>query len=746
MTIEELLIPFGISANQVKKLEGYGSLNYKITSSTGVKYVLKHYLNTDEAKLVQAENEVLNCLDSFTEVKTPKVFLSKENDLLHQYPDGSFARLLSFIPGSFLAEVDHTDELIASFGESTARFNLEIEAELNDVIAARIQVWDLKHCLLNVPKLGFIKDHAKRKIPHFFFDQYKEFVQSQVPNLKHQIIHNDLNDWNVLVEKGKISGYIDFGDIAFAPRINEVAIALSYLLMNKKNPLAVVKTFISAYQKINSLTKLELSLLYYLIPARLSTSVCNSAEAKSNSEDTSYILVSEKPAWELLEKWISFNPIEVQNTCLIAAGLKAGEIDETKVQENRKKHFSKALKLSYDQPIYMQSAAFQFMFDQKGNSYLDAYNNIPIVGHCHPKISEAVSQQIRKLNTNTRYHYDALTQYADQLLALFPSSLNKVFFVNSGSAASDLAIRLAETYNASNHHLVLEHGYHGNTMASIDVSSYKFDGKGGSGEKSFITTLHLPKEYNGSFQTAQEYLGNAKETIDSSIDSGIIPSSFIAEPISGCGGQVPLINGYLKGLRSYLKKKKILYISDEVQTGFGRMGTHFWGFELHEVVPDIVILGKPMGNGHPIGAVVCTTEIAEKFNNGMEFFSSFGGNPISCVVGKTVLGVIEEEGLQQNAMEVGEYWLNSLKQLQAKFPSIGDVRGKGLFLGIEMIDEREQPNSHLAKAIKNRMKEQFVLCSTDGPHNNVIKVKPPLCFNKSNVDEFISKMDDILGK
>ena len=224
-------------------------------------------------------------------------------------------------------------------------------------------------------------------------------------------------------------------------------------------------------------------------------------------------------------------------------------------------------------------------------------------------------------------------------------------------------------------------------------------------------------------------------------------AAFIAEPIVGCGGQVPLAKGYLKEIYSAIRKQGGVCISDEVQTGFGRLGDVFWGYEMYDVVPDIVILGKPMGNGHPIGAVVTTDEIAEAFNNGMEFFSSFGGNPVSCAIGQSVLDVIEEEQLQQNAKEVGGYYLSQLWELQQKHKFIGDVRGLGLFIGFELVKDRLtlEPDTKLAQKIKNELRDKFILVSTDGPYDNVIKSKPPLCFSKENVDEVTEAINSILS-
>lgn len=384
------------------------------------------------------------------------------------------------------------------------------------------------------------------------------------------------------------------------------------------------------------------------------------------------------------------------------------------------------------------------MYDESGNAYLDAYNNIPLVGHSHPEISRAISNQIRNLNTNTRYLYDQFTRYGEKLLAYFPDKLSKVFIVNSGSEAGDLAIRMARNFTKRNGIAVMEHGYHGNTTLGIEISSYKFDGKGGKGSSSNILKLPLPNLFNGKYSSGVEFANEAIDILERNPDEK--PAVFIAEPISGCGGQVPLAKGYLQHLYPYLNTNRIVTISDEVQTGFGRLGKWFWGFEMHGVEPDMVVIGKPMGNGHPIAAVVTTAEIADAFANGMEFFSSFGGNPVSCEAANAVLDVIEQEQLQKNAEEVGAYFKERLFALKEKYSSIADVRGEGLFLGIEFASTADVSGKSKADLVKNQLKNLFVLTGTDGPGENVIKTKPPLCFTKSNVDEFITKLESILKK
>jgi ethanolamine-phosphate phospho-lyase len=305
---------------------------------------------------------------------------------------------------------------------------------------------------------------------------------------------------------------------------------------------------------------------------------------------------------------------------------------------------------------------------------------------------------------------------------------------------------MAKTITERSFIAVLEHGYHGNTMLGIDASSYKFDGKGGKGKPENVIKLPLPKEYRGAHSTGKAYALEAISILEKHIALGEKPAAFLAEPISGCGGQVPLTKDYLAELKPFLEKHGILLIIDEVQTGFGRLGSHFWGFELHRIIPDLVILGKPMGNGHPIGGVITRADLSAQFDTGMEFFSSFGGNPISCAIGEKVLDIIKADSLQENALEVGNYWRDELLALQRRFPVMADVRGYGVFIGVEFLNDDHTPATELAQNIKNKMKEHFILTSTDGPFDNVLKMKASLCFSKENVDEFMGTLICALGE
>jgi 4-aminobutyrate aminotransferase-like enzyme len=375
------------------------------------------------------------------------------------------------------------------------------------------------------------------------------------------------------------------------------------------------------------------------------------------------------------------------------------------------------------------------------------------VGHSHPRVVAAARQQIGILNTNTRYLHDYINRYAEKLAALLPDPLSVCFFVNSGSEANELALRLARTYTGQRDLIVLEAAYHGNTNALIDISPYKHNGPGGTGAPDWVHVAPIPDDYRGAYkrddpQAGAKYASHVLEVIKELKLRGRRLAGYIAESLPSVGGQIILPPGYLADVYRYVREAGGLCIADEVQTGFGRVGTHFWGFEMQGVIPDIVVLGKPIGNGHPLAVVITTPEIAEAFNNGMEFFSTFGGNPVSCAIGLEVLNIVSEEKLQEHAWRVGERMLDGLRPFVERYPFVGDVRGSGLFLGVELVRDREtlEPATEEASFVADRMREHGILLGTDGPYHNVVKIRPPMPFNEGNADFLVETMDKILNE
>ncbi len=422
------------------------------------------------------------------------------------------------------------------------------------------------------------------------------------------------------------------------------------------------------------------------------------------------------------------------------------------LKSRRQAALNPALSLSYKQPLKIVRAYLHHLYDEDGLPYLDCVNNVAHVGHSHPRIVRTAQDQLALLNTNTRYLHDTIVEYAETLTATLPDPLSVCFFVNSGSEANELALRLAQAYTGAADVIVIDQAYHGHTSALIDISPYKFKGPGGRGRRDHVQVAEMPDGYRGAprgfdAQAGEFYARSVAEKIAAVQARGAQLSAFFAEGIMGCGGQMPLPNGYLQRAYKMAREAGGLCVADEVQTGFGRVGERFWSFELSGVRPDIVTMGKPMGNGHPLGAVVTTPEIAAAFDTGMEYFNTFGGNPVSCAIGLEVLRVIADENLQGNALETGAYWVKRLNSLKADFPIIGQVRGSGLFLGIDLIRDRatREPADWEAAYIVERMKGRGLLLSTEGPHHNVLKLKPPIIFQREHVDLFIDVLADVLG-
>lgn len=422
------------------------------------------------------------------------------------------------------------------------------------------------------------------------------------------------------------------------------------------------------------------------------------------------------------------------------------------LQERRRRTLNPALSLSYQRPLNIVRGHLHTLYDEQGQPFLDCVNNVAHVGHCHPRITAAATQQLARLNTNTRYLHDTIIDYAERLRATLPERLSVCFFVNSGSEANELALRLAAAYSGGRDILVIDHAYHGHTSALIDISPYKFNGAGGRGKPAHVQVAQLPDGFRGEARGYDEtaaayYARSVAEQIAILRARGGQLSAFFAEGILACGGQMPLPAGYLQRAYALARAAGGVCVADEVQTGFGRVGERFWAFELSGVVPDIVTMGKPIGNGHPLGAVVTTAEVAAAFHNGMEYFNTFGGNPVACAIGLEVLRVIDDESLQANARTVGTYWKEQLRALQEQYPIIGDVRGAGLFLGIELVRNSLtlQPAGWEAAYIAERMKAQGILVSTEGPLGNVLKLKPPIIFGQEHVDRFVEVFREVLS-
>ena len=469
--------------------------------------------------------------------------------------------------------------------------------------------------------------------------------------------------------------------------------------------------------------------------------------------------------------WLSLCPDANLITQIAPSFFPAPPATTNELMAERRAHIGPNLSTSYRQKLHIVRGYKQWLYDADGQRYLDVVNNVAHVGHSHPAVVRAGQLQMAVLNTNTRYLHENLARYAERLTATLPAPLRVCYFVNSGSEANELALRLARAHTRQKDMLVVDVGYHGNTTSIVDISPYKHNHKGGMGAPDWVHTAVMPDVYRGEYKADDKHAGAKYAAHLTSLIEHVqdLPphvqspnadvkwaaqrniAGFIAESVLSCGGQIVLPPGYLREAYRIVRAAGGGCIADEVQTGFGRVGSHFWAFQtqgddVNDVIPDIVTMGKPAGNGHPLGIVVTTPEIAASFNNGLEYFNTFGGNPVSCAIGLAVLDVIEHEQLQPHARRVGQYLLGGLRALQGTHKIIGDVRGLGLFSGFELVQDRAtlEPATRQAGHLVNRMKEHGILLSTDGPFENVIKMKPPMCFDEANADFLLGTLDKVL--
>ncbi len=424
--------------------------------------------------------------------------------------------------------------------------------------------------------------------------------------------------------------------------------------------------------------------------------------------------------------------------------------DQNELLLRRRQVFAPNCSIAYDDPLVIVRGDGQYLYDDRGRQFLDCVNNVCHVGHSRPEVVEAIARQAAILNTNTRYLHPKLGEYCDRLLEKFPAPLSVVYLVCSGSEAVDLALRLAYAASGARHTICLNWAYHGHSDALIGISPYKFARAGGDGCPSTTRVVSLPDIYRGEHtgdDAGALYAAEVGAAIKHLAENGLRPAAFIAEAAPGCAGQIQLPKGYFEPAFSAIRAAGGVAIVDEVQTGFGRPGESFWAFENQDCVPDIVTLGKPIGNGHPMAAVITTADVARAFNSGMEFFATFGGNPVSLAAGLAVLDVIERDQLQDHALDVGNYLLHGLTTLAKSDQRIGDVRGRGLFIGIDMVSDPQlkTPDAAIAHWLVNALRHRGILLSTDGPFNNVLKFKPPMVFTRENANELLGALKELLA-
>ena len=413
------------------------------------------------------------------------------------------------------------------------------------------------------------------------------------------------------------------------------------------------------------------------------------------------------------------------------------------LMERRRRVLGPTYHAFYRSPVHLVRGEGAWLFDADGNRFLDGYNNVASVGHCHPHVVEALARQAAVLNTHTRYLSELIVEYAERLLATCPPNLGHTLFTCTGSEANDLAIRIAQHATGGSSVIVTKNAYHGATVATAAISP-------SAGGASVVGTLNrsieAPDTYRRGGIDARDFVGNLRAAIEDLGGRGLKPAALIIDTAFSSDGIFFPTAEILREAAAMIRSAGGLFIADEVQAGFGRLGHSLWGFDRAGLEPDIVTLGKPMGDGHPIGGAIIKPHLVDGFSSSTGYFNTFGGNPVSAAVGIAVLEVIEREGLIEHAAIVGRYLRDGLTALASRHALIGDVRGEGLCIGVELV-RRGDPDhaaSSEALAMVDALVERRILINYSGPRGNVLKIRPPLVFSRSNADQLIGAMDDVL--
>lgn len=746
---------------QTSLLSGYEDWNFLVTDATGTRYVAKFSKPCPESIFLDAQIKMAQHMatsdigalfpNEVPNQKSTHVTTVQEGQEMYDL------RIISFLPGTLWKNLDaHSDELLFDLGSVLGAMDRTLVGFSHAGLHRDLE-WDVANAMDCADDERYILEHEKRRIASYFLCQFQQQIIPIQHKLRKAYIHNDANDTNILVIGDRVTGLFDFGDAVHTHLINNLAIACTYAMMQQPDPLKAATRVVAGYHERYPVQDLELSALYYLIAGRLCISVIRSARQHSLESTNQLHYITEANAWDLLYKLIRINPVRAEESFRVAAQREPQiSLDSTygALEAKRRAHIGRNLSISYESHLKIVKGALQYLYDDKGNTYIDCVNNVSHVGHCHPTVVRAMQKQIGTLNTNTRYLHDGLTEYAARLTAKLPPSLSVCYFVNSGSEANDLAIRMSRNYTQQHDVIVLDHAYHGTSTLAIELSPYKFDGSGGRGKREYVHKAASPNQYRGEVRhghpsgAGEAYANDVQRIVEALSGDGKRPAAFICETMLGVGGQIPLPAGYLRHAYEHVRAAGGVCVADEVQVGFGRAGDSFWGFELQGVVPDVVVLGKPIGNGHPLAAVVVTEKIAAAFDNGMEYFNTFGGNPVSMAAGLAVLDVIEQEELQRHARETGEHLMQMLRGMQPRYPAMGEVRGHGLFIGVEYVKDAvslEPAVTELA-AVVEKMRHRGFLLGIDGPLNNVLKIKPPLVFAKSNADSMVFHLNEVMSE
>ncbi len=651
-------------------------------------------------------------------------------------------RMYDRLPGrASILGVTLSDDAVRGWAAMSARVARSLRGFAHPS-STRVMLWDPQHALRLRDLLDSVRDPIVRRLVERALDRYEAVVTPVWPRLRAQVVHGDLCTDNVLVDDdGNVSGIIDFGDMGFTALLADVVVVINTLISGRFGDeiFRTARIALDGYERVTPLEPDELAILGELWAARACASIVVPAARASLYEDGDALMADLRE--EAVTLLTTFEAIGWDEVARRIGGREPGDGRPLpELARRRRDVLGPALTgLSYREPLHLVRGDGPWLWDADGRRYLDAYNNVPVVGHAHPRLTEAIARQARRLNTNLRYLHETVLEVAERLLATTTDAgLDVVLFVNSGSEANDLAWRIATAATGHTGGICPVHAYHGVSEAIAALSPESWNGLPGPPH---VRRWTPPDAYRGRDDSVATF----RQAVADLVDAGHPPAVSILDGVLTSDGILDIGRDVAGELVRLTHEAGALWIADEVQGGHGRTGEAMWSYQRLGIAPDIVTLGKPMGNGHPVAAVITRSDIAARFGRTTDFFSTFGGNPVSMAAARAVLEVIEDERILPGTADTGDYLGAELRRVTEGVACVGDVRGMGLATGVEIVvPGTTDPDAAAADRIVNELRRRGVLVGTTGPADNILKIRPPLVFRRPHADVLVAALADAL--
>ena len=742
---------FGVESPSLTPLAGERDQNFRVDMTGGQRFLFKISNPADDRPILAMQAAALRHIERVDPgLPVMRVVPTAAGELWVEVPgpDGRvyLARLFTFLPGQVTANTALTIEAIWAHGQITARLGRALRGFFHPAADYEI-LWDITRLSRLRPLLTHVCDGPRRAQAERIVDRFEARVAPALPGLRAQVIHGDMSLDNVLYgDDLRVSGIVDFGDMTHAPLVCDLAVAVADVLHGRDDALEAADAMIGGYVSVMPLEDEEAGLLADLVAARLVTEVTVTAWRRGLYPDNvAYAASGEPGARAFLDAIEGMGIDAVARHFREACHRLPYRRSATPGLLERRRRALPRSPLFYDHPVHLVRGEGVWLLDPDDRRYLDCYNNVPVAGHSHPRVVQAVTQQQRLLATHSRYLHEAIVELAERLQSTLPPELDAVMVVNSGSEANDLAWRIAGAATGRAGAVVTACAYHGLTEATHALSPEEWaKGK----QPAHVATIPAPDGYRGPYRRDQDgwvqrYAAHIDDAARALGDRGF--AAIYLDPAFTADGILSPPATYLREAARRSQALGGLVVADEVQAGHGRSGTHLWSFHASGIEPDMVVMGKPMGNGFPVAALVARSDLLAAIPEKVELFSTFGGNPVACAAALAVLDVIEEEGLIANAAEVGSYLRQGLLTLAERHPVVGDVRGEGLLLGVELADEARRPAAGQAHRVTEAMRQRGILLGATGPAGNVLKIRPPLVFQHEHADLLLQALDEALA-